>query len=352
MDDGITRRELMKAAASAAAGVFLGIRCRQGADWPQGDKGVEYQLALPNGRPVWEQPELWARAAALGTTTAVENEAFRRRPSDPVVNENYNYHLLEMGPSCKLAGLANWFFGAIARTCGFSTDPSKDQGYWASQKGWLDEVFHRTFPENSWEMGWVSLYGARRPSKFRAQNDPSVRIEQKHNEIRTRPARRAKHLDAAACLEVGQLVLPTRGVRFASESLRTLEEGDLFATYIPRRVSSGRFGIDEEYEEVWFCVALRGQDETRLRRGQIPAVPEFQYDDRRLQLRTVPMLNLTRVKERARGMRLTMTMIEINPEGGDILSVRHNDMPLSGGLLCCDPVEHVGLCQAFGRLNG
>jgi hypothetical protein len=141
-------------------------------------------------------------------------------------------------------------------------------------------------------------------------------------------------------------------VRFASESLPTLAEGDLFATYMPRRVRSQRFGIDEEYAEVWLCVALRGQDEPRLKRGQIPAVPEFQYQDRRLRLRTVPMLNLTRVRQRARGMHLTMTCIEINPEGGDILSVRWNDMPLSGGLLCCDPVEHVGLCQAFGRLEG
>ena len=108
-----------------------------------------------------------------------ENVAFKRRPSDPVVNENYNYHVLELGPACDLAGRADWFFGAVAAACGFSTDPCKDQGYWARQKGWLREVFHRTFPESSWEMGWVSLYGARRPSKFREQNDPSVKIVQK-----------------------------------------------------------------------------------------------------------------------------------------------------------------------------
>ena len=83
-------------------------------------------------------------------------------------------------------------------------------------------------------------------------------------------------------------MLPTRGVRFASESLRTLEEGDLFATYMPRRVLSARFGVYEEYAEVWLCVARRGQDESRLNRGQIAAVPEFQYQDRRLQLPRCP----------------------------------------------------------------
>ena len=63
------------------------------------------------------------------------------------------------------------------------------------------------------------------------------------------------------------------------------------------------------------------------------------------------MLNLVRVKQRASGMRFVFTGIEVNPDGGDILSVRWSDLPLSAGLLCCSPVEHVGLCEAFWRLG-
>ena len=173
MDGGVTRRDMLATTLKAAAGAVFGWRsrfaaCEPDTGWPV----AHFNPHLPNGRPVWEQPELWTRAAAKGRIEKAENASLQLGPSDPVVSSNYLYHALKLGPAWALHNEADWFFGAVAETCGFSTDPGQDQGYWARQRGWLDEMFQRTFPRTSQEMGWASLMGSRRPAEFLKQQDP------------------------------------------------------------------------------------------------------------------------------------------------------------------------------------
>jgi hypothetical protein len=299
---------------------------------------------MPNDRPVWEQPALWARAASSGRVLKAENEILRLSPSDPRVNGNYNQHVLALGKQGELHEAAAWFFGAVRRMCGFGAED-----FWDDQEDWLDAVFRRAFPEGGEGMGWVSLYGCRRPAHVRVQQDPAIRVTQNLGAIRVARLRQVRYLDQFPWLELGQLALPTRGLRFAAGPEADQRKGHIFALNMPRRVQSDRFHFSKRYEEVWLCQASDGE-ESRLRRGQIPAVPESQYRGPAICLRVVPMLNLMTVTF---GSRITYTQLslEINPNGGDILSVRWNRMPLAAGLLCSCLVEHVGLCQAFRSLG-
>lgn len=337
----VTRRDMLEKSLVGFAGLLFGERrLTHGNDSQEGFSVEHLNLCLPNGRPVWEQADLWERVADQGKLRFAENEAVRTTPLDPPLASNYNYHLLALGGRSELQQSASRFFAAVKKVCGFGWDST-----WAEQDDWLVELFQRVFSDA--QVGWVSLLGARRPAQFRTEQDSTIRVEQQDHQIRVISARPAKYLDGLPLLEVGRLVIPTRGLRMACQEPHIRTKGDVFATFVPRRVCSSRFRISERYEEVWLSLAC-WDDERRLRRGQIPAVPVARYNERAIRVRNVPLLNLVAVNP-AR-MSYTVVVVEINPDGGDILSIRWNDLPLSAGLLCSSPVEHVGLCQAFRKL--
>jgi hypothetical protein len=336
-----TRRDFLANALAGLTGLLLGEQRRGTASSVAEGIPVEHlNLHLPHGRPVWEQRDLWRRAAARYPPVRVENEAVRLGPLDDPIGRNYNYHALALGGREGLQQAHAWFFGAVKRTCDFDWT-----GAWAFQEHWLEELFQRVFADAV--VGWVSLLGARRPAQFREQQDPTIRVDQHDDKIRIASARPARYLDRFHLLEVGRLVMPTRGLVFAAQDPRVRTDGQVFATYVPRHVRSSRFAISNRYEEVWLCLA-RPEDRFRLRRGQIPAVQAARYEGRAIRVRTAPILNLVTVSPDR--MSYTVVAVEINPDCGDVLSIRWNDMALAAGILCSSPVEHVGLCEAFRKL--
>ncbi len=372
MDEGMTRRGLLAAALRGAAGVLLGERRCADAKGAAGAIPVENDLLLPNGRPVWEpeQRDLWAAAANRDELIIIANDAIRLDPRDPHIDANCNQHLLGLGGPAALQQSHARFFGAARRIGGFGWSSS----FWTTKKNekWLEELFHRVFAGA--KVGWVSLLGVRRPAQLFGQHDPTMSVEQKTEDIRISSVRQAKYLDSHPLLEIGPFVIPTRGLLFATSEQGMRTDGEIFATYVPRHVWSTRSTISEWYTEVWLCQARR-EDKQRLQRGQVPAVPTSKYEDRAVRVRTTHLLNLVTVDPDAPGdggllpvraegrrrrlppsfrpnkMSYTIVAVEINPDGGDILSVRRINMSLDAAMVSSSPVEHLALCEAFRKLT-
>lgn len=345
MDKRLTRRGMMARVLGAAARFFCGVRLVAGRSCAGRRFPMKHHhLALPNGRPVWEQPKLWEQAASVESLLVEENNALQLKPSDPIVKTNC--HALHLGPQRLLHAKAADFFHEIRTLCEFD-----EWCYWDNQQDWLDLKFRTFFPEKSEEVGWVSVLMARRPAQFREQQDPTIKVTQEKR-ARPWPVRAAKYLECAPLelsLDSTLFSIPTKGLLFACESDRVLRKGQVFATRVLRKIHSTRFGIVKNYEEVWVCVAQAGEDEDRLERGHIPAVPESLYRDRAIQVRTTPILNQVKIDIRA--MSYTVDAIEIDPRSGRILSMRRNQTPLKAALLLSSPVEHIAVCEALRRLR-
>jgi hypothetical protein len=289
---------------------------------------------------VWDELKLWERIARGAHPDCMEKEAVKLVPGDARVRTNY--HALVLGDPRYLGGLAGKFFSMVRRECGFGRFED-----WDSQKEWLEAMFESFFDCEE-EVGWVSLVTVRRPSQLRQFQDPRVQIIPEPNGATPRPIRQAKDLGLAPLrLSLGatELSVATKGLRFACSDETVRKSGQVFATSVPRVVQAPQLDVTRRhYREGWVCLGQASQDEDRLRRGEIPAVPETQYRAPLIRLRPSPILSLTKLS--LRSMRYQVIPIEIDPRSGEVLSLRSSEWDLSTGLIVWGPVESEAVTQA------
>src|SRR5205814_1389673 len=118
-------------------------------------------------------------------------------------------------------------------------------------------------------------------------------------------------------------------------------------TYVPRRVVSSLYGLHHSYTEVRCCLARRGEDEERLKRGEVPALPESYYQSQAVRIHRTPIINLLSLSPDF--FWASILGIEVHPESGEILSLRWSRMPLAALLLGGSPVEQIGVRDALSR---
>jgi hypothetical protein len=291
--------------------------------------------------PLWEQWKPWERIARGAHPDRVENEAVKLVPGDPRVRENY--HALALGDARYLAGLSGTFFSMVREKCDFSSFDD-----WDSQKEWLEAMF-RSFFNCDKEVGWVSLVMARRPSQFRHFLDSRVRISQAPNGATPRPVREAKYLGLAPLrlsLAATEFSLVTKGLRFSCSDETVRKSGQVFAISVPRVVHAPQLNVARRhYREVWVCLGQASQDEERLQRGEIPAVPPTQYRAPLIRVRSTPILSLAKVN--LGSMRIQALPIEIDPRSGEVLSLRRTESDLSTGLILWGPGESEAITRAL-----
>ena len=332
--EGMTRRDML------VDGLALGLA---GFGW------LGYKSTASRGcrtmtsaeQPAWEQRKLWERIARGAHPPPVENEGEMLVPGDPRARKNY--HRLELGDAQYLAGLAERFFEIVEKKCGFGLDHE-----WNGQKKWLESMF-RSFFSGGGEVGWVSLLTARIPSQFRQFQDSRVQILQNPNGATPRPVRPAKYLGLAPLrlsFAATEFSFVTKGLRFSCSDETVRESGQVFATIVPRIVHAPQLNVARRhYRELWVCLGQASQDEERLRRGEIPAVPATQYRDPLIRVRSSPILTLTKVS--LGSMRYQAMPIEINRRTGEILSLRRAEWDLSPGLIVWGSHESRALARAL-----
>lgn len=282
---------------------------------------------------VWEHGELFTAAAARGQLITVQQPALQTRLDDP--RFRLNLHDLRLGPQRLLRNHGLYLFDQIRRELDFG-----EWDYWDCQREWLCDVFRTVFPADEEAIGTFSFLSARRPAMFREQQDATIRVVQAP--ARSHFLRRAADL-ARRPLRIGDLQLPTKGLRMASDGERARRTNRVAMTVVPRQVISTKHGFSHHYEEFWYCLADREQQDL-LTAGRIPAVAGSAYRPLAVRVRTSPMLNLVRI---TRNLKYNILMIEIQPETGEILTLRWARLPLAAALLNSSPVEHQSVQHAL-----
>ncbi len=296
------------------------------------------------GEPrVWQERNLWLQASTSERLLTAESNALTLGAEDPVVG--VNYHDLRLGQQKLLHGEGDFTFAKVQSIFGFSR-----LDFWDHQRAFLLNAFRKFYPEDEEAVGWPSLTAARRPATRRSLDDPDVLVEEFEANSYELCKEPELELIRQLPLAIG-LYLPTKGLRFAckedSESAR--RQSSVFQTVVRRRVQSPSFGVDHWYHESWLCLGRKGEDENRLRLGQIPAMPEPYYEKQAVRVRTTPILTLCKV---SRSMEYSMVAIEINPASGETLSIRSCSMPLAAALLSGSKVEQEGIRKAFRKIGG
>jgi hypothetical protein len=333
--EDVTRRGLL---VRGLAFGLAGVGCTK----PTGTQAREGDAMLSEERPIWERQDLWERAARGAHPGLVEKEAVKLLPGDPPVRGNY--HALLLGDARHLAGQAGTFFSMVREKCGFSSlDP------WDDQKGWLEATF-QSFFNCVEEVGWVSLVMARRPSQLHHVRDARVRISHEPSGATPRPVRRAKHLGLAPLslsLEATEFSVVTKGLRMSCGDDTVRKSGQVFVISVPRAVEAPQLGVARKhYREVWVCLGQAGQDEERLRRGEIPAVPAAQYRGPLVRVRSTPILSLAKVSLGS------LRLIEVDPRDGKILSLRRAESrDLRTGLIKWGPGESEAISRALRAIT-
>jgi hypothetical protein len=290
-----------------------------------------------NRCPVWESPSLLFGAAGSGELLHAENDAISSFSTDDpnIRNSNPNEHKLWIGSQQLLHGFANEAFLITGSMLEEFSDWRKKQ-----KEGFLD-VFCSFFPPNEAALGTFSITSARRRA---------VEFRKELGQVKLFYEDRHKIQRPNATIQLGGGIsgyfnLPVSKLHFAHELGAPRAKFQLAQMQVHRRVDVARFRLNHSYEETWTCSARRGDDEGRLRQGQIPAIDPRNYQGRAGRINTAPIITLAKIDAR---LNYTMLSIEIHPVSGEIFSVRFGgSVPLAVRLLNAAPVEHKGVCQAL-----
>jgi hypothetical protein len=186
---------------------------------------------------------------------------------------------------------------------------------------------------------------ARRPAQFRTDQDPAIRVTQD-------PATHY-HLPHEDTLERHMELADLGGVPFARPEGATVSGTRMAVVHVPRLVtwSDPRFGLRRRYVERWACRARPVEDDELLTGGRVPAVPPAAYalpDGRPARVRDTVLLNLVKLDEPpGGGLWYDVLAVELHPQAGGVLTVRHSRMPLGAGILCSSPIEHAGMANTL-----
>lgn len=285
--------------------------------------------------PVWNHGEWFASAAASAKLVTIQRSALQTSLEDPRVQ--LNLHELRLGQQQLLRDHGSYLFDQIRQELGFG-----EWDHWDCHREWLAEVFRTVFPAGEEAIGTFSFLSARRPATFREQQDQTVKVAQ--GVARPKFMRRAVDL-ARRPLMVGDLRLPTKGLRFACDTDQARRTSRVAMTVVPRHVVSTKYGFSHHYEEFWYCLADAEQRDL-LTAGRVPAVAGTAYRPLAVRIRTSPILNLVRI---TRTLKYNWLGIEIQPETGEILTLRWGRLPLAAALLNSSPVEHESVQRALQR---
>jgi hypothetical protein len=282
--------------------------------------------------PIWNQRELWEKAAAAGKLfRPVEDQALELDTCDP--RPKVNEFVLEMGPQKCLHSRGKYVVDTIRAICGF--DAASD---WRAQKQWICNVFRDFYEPDDECLGWYSVLTARRPAQFRKEQDRTIRIRQL-------PARlEYLHPESDPANLLG---IPSDGLYFARPVDTVRSKCRVAMIEVPRYITCDRFGIDDEgYRQFWFCLGRPGEDDDALKAGRLPAVPASDYHRSVVRVRQTVLLNLVKV---TRTLGFKDRTIEFDPESGAVLSIRRVGMPLTQAILSGAPIEHRGVKRILGR---
>jgi len=306
--------------------------------------------------PVWACPDLLRGAAVLDRPLDVScNDVVRRAADDPpeVVREivwQTNYQTLFLGSRSLLHGMADDFVSQIRRQ--FEFDQQSD---WYQCGGMIADLIRSYFPEDGRGLGTFSVTPMRRPALLRGEEERGIEVTSIHPpgvQFLNRRVERGWDPKIRLGGWGANFTLHTIGLPFAWAAGSKDADNRWAKVLVTRRVRASRFRLrpdQEYYRESWLCRAVPGEDEGRLRSGQIPAVRPAFYQGKAMRVRTTPIMNLGKID--AAGLQYEMLSIEIDAAaGGNILSVRHASMPWSVFLLNASRVEHVGVCNALRRL--
>jgi hypothetical protein len=290
---------------------------------------------------VWEEPELWSRAAASGIILPAESEAVTLGAGDPTVA--VNHHDLRLAQQKVLHGDGEFSFGEVRSDFDFSS-----LDFWDGEQQFLLNTYRSVYPADEEAVGWTSLTSIRRPATLRSLDDPDILVEELTTDIDE--ICKLTKLPQTLLLLGRHLRVSGAGLRLACKEASEEARGkhSVFRVIVRRRVRSPKYGLDCVYHEVWFCLGRRGEDEERLQRRQIPAIPEHYYQGQAVRVRTTPILTLCKV---TRSLWYSMVGLEIHPGSGEILSIRSSEMPLIAALLAGAKVEQAGIRNAFRKLG-
>jgi hypothetical protein len=112
------------------------------------------------------------------------------------------------------------------------------------------------------------------------------------------------------------------------------------------------FARRHSYQEFWLCLAVKGQDEARLKKAIIPSRAASPFSSPNSVVRNTPILNLAKIlyNRKTKETRLKNLGLELSPEGGAVASLRLSVMPLAVSLMTAGPVELSNIYEALARV--
>jgi hypothetical protein len=288
--------------------------------------------------PIWEHPHLLTRIAAKESLLYSEHVALELNEGDP--RPNSNFHDLWLGPSSVLREHGTYVFDRVRSECGLGS-----YDFWGNQREWLRAAFHAFYGRED-ALAILSITSIRRPATLRQRDDPTLRIRQ--DPTRFHLFRALRSLEKAP-LQIGDFQLPAQGLLLASHPDAPKRRAELAQVVVPRLVQSSRHSIIRSYQEFWYAVAQRGDDDIWLRQGRIPALGARPYQKNLVSLRTTIMVSLARVSPK---LTHSLFVIEIHPETGEVLSLRWIRTPLAVALATAAPAEHLAICEILRERVG
>jgi hypothetical protein len=348
----MTRREVLLAAArSLSATWFFGFVKQSDGGREIARRNMPDGIDWSNSRaPVWRHPHLFVRACSSDLALhPVQNDAVASitEAERGLLGSHPNRHVLWMGPQKRLheAGFAKEAFLSVKSILRLDVD-------WSRQREGFIEVFCRFFSPDDRGVGIFSVTSARRPAYLRDAEATRIVVKAAGApEMSWVSQQRIQHPNPTIWLgddlSAGSFELPVGELHFARGSDGAHFQQQFAKLQVRRIVSAHNYNVPAYYDEMWVCRARRGDDNERLRKGQIPAIKPERYEGLHARLRTTPIVNLWRLDSK---LRCTLLSMEINPSSSEFLSMRFSFLPLGVVLLNAAPVEHAAICQALRKL--
>jgi hypothetical protein len=309
----------------------------------------------PGRLPIWDYPERWwAKVARFDRLAHPEpREAVHLTTDDPKHETSLvatNLHSLWLGPQRLLHREAEEIHTRVKETFAF-----RQGSAWLRLQSAIVNMIRDFFPENGQSSGSVSILPMRRPAEQRGTQEPAVRI------THPRAASFRPIYGRPPMIEIGDWRTEDVSFKglyefFAPAAGSSPQDNVLHEVFVHRRLDRNHASAQSPYAEYWFTNGCPGEDDARLKCGQIPALAANRYQGCLAKIRTSALLNLVKF-DIGRGpdgkpdLAYTIMAVEFDPYDreapGQLLSLRYASMPMSVALLNASPVEHLSVCAAL-----